>query len=200
MAAAYTQDARHAQALLDARADMTIRDLDGMTALDWTAVSGNVPVARKLIDAGVPLGNVDNQGDVVVTHAIRANRHNILRLLLSNDQLSYSIEALPIRPKARIIETIAKHANVQTMQMMAAWPCRWLVQDLGAVGGKEALFALVEARGEAGPEMFRAFAGILNEHGEGPAVGGGVEEDEKDEEWVDGLEFQSGRCDSVVSE
>ena len=194
-AAAYTKDARHAQILIDAGANADIRDLDGMVALDWAAVSNNRAVAKVLVESNVDMANVDKQGNTTLTHAIRANRHEVLEELLSTVDFRESFTTLPSNVKGNTLAVAAKYADLATLRQLLAAGFEPSEADVDAAGGKGSLFDLIEQRGDAESVMFRLFSGISNyaaQDRRGAAHGRMIvaEDDdaEAEEQWADCVE------------
>ena len=111
--AAYVKNAIPAEILLDAGADIDLRDLDGITALGWTATAGNVPVAEVLIRRGANVGNVDRRGDTFLALCVTNNQLDLLRLLrgrrITTDTSSSA---------KNLLVAVAYHANVETIDLL----------------------------------------------------------------------------------
>ena len=116
-AAAYTRDARYAEVLLDAGAHIDWRDLDGITALGWTAIAGNVPVAEVLIRRGADVTNVDRNEDTIVTLCVASNRIGILRLLIGR-RLVPDDAAMSTRATKNVLLVAAEHAALDTIDVL----------------------------------------------------------------------------------
>ncbi|KAK5207025.1 hypothetical protein LTR41_007092 [Exophiala xenobiotica] len=123
-AAAYTKDARHASLLIEAGAFVDFPDLDGITALGWTAISGNTPVATLLVQYNANVDNIDNAGQTCLSRSISSNNHEIIRLLVAKGASTRT--NLP--RGSNLMHIIAEHADLETLHLLHRL-------DLSAVGG-----------------------------------------------------------------
>jgi ankyrin repeat protein len=123
-AAAYTKDARHASLLIEAGAFVDFPDLDGITALGWTAISGNTPVATVLVQYNANVDNIDNAGQTCLSRSISSNNHEIIRLLVAKGARSRT--NLP--RGSNLMHIIAEHADLETLHLLHRF-------DLPAAGG-----------------------------------------------------------------
>lgn len=85
------------QALLNAGALLTDRDLNGMTPLmhvisDCAGCAGEVTVVEKLLHAGASGTDVDHRGNTVLMHAIRRGYLDILQALLAFREIRETID------------------------------------------------------------------------------------------------------------
>lgn len=68
--------------LLDAGADVDIKDNDGWTALMWSAYQGHSDTARLLLDAGADVDIQDNNGWTALIYAAALGYADTVKLLL----------------------------------------------------------------------------------------------------------------------
>jgi ankyrin repeat protein len=109
--AAYTKDVRHAKLLLEAGAIVDFPDLDGITPLGWTAISGNTPVAMLLLQYSVNIDNIDDTGQTCLSRSTSSNHHEIVRALVAKGA---SVRA-NLSDGSNLIHIIAEHADLETL-------------------------------------------------------------------------------------
>lgn len=112
-AAAYVKDAVPAQLLVDAGAEVDWRDRDGITALGWTAIANNLPVARLLLGLGADTNNVDGNGDTFTTLCVTNNQTALLRLLTGRRLLQNESTSTK-----SLLLAVAHHATLETVQAL----------------------------------------------------------------------------------
>ncbi len=153
-AAAYTKDIRHAEMLLSAGSNPEAVDLDGMDPLEWTAITGNTPVAIALLERGVSIFNRDNNGDSALIQSIRGNHHGLLALLIRHGALA----ELNLPRSDKTWHVIATTADLASMR---------LLNDSNLAGGSmlredaSDLLHIVESRHDTSEELNLAFQTLL---------------------------------------
>lgn len=196
--AAYTRDRRHAQLLLDAGCDPEIVDLDGLRAIDWTAVAGNEPVASCLLQHGVDVDHVDNQGMTVVAHCVVGNRHSLLRMLLFPPDSGAASQTMSRSNRFKLLRCLAEQADLETMAIVRSLNLDFSDLDLSPLGEKSGLFQLLLARSDGSAALFHTFSALLSGQplrrasvGDGRSASAILPSDEVDEDdgsWHDALE------------
>jgi ankyrin repeat protein len=97
-----------AQLLIDAGANIEVRDWMSQTPL-WSAVSGNhTSVARLLIKAGADVNVVDDSGDTLLQHAVWCESTRSIRLLL---EAGADVNAVRAGHPAALHWAVAKEEN-----------------------------------------------------------------------------------------
>jgi uncharacterized protein len=71
-----------AEILLNARAEMELKDREGMTALHWASRKGQIHVLRLLIEKGAKLNSRDKKGWTPLMHAVDGGNEKSARLLV----------------------------------------------------------------------------------------------------------------------
>ena len=112
--AAYRKDARHAQILIDAGANVNTQDLDGLDALSWTAITGNIPVSQVLLQHGAQPLLKCKTGETALAKAISMNKHDILDAILSRHA---DLEP-DLSESAAILLSAAQSADLETMRLL----------------------------------------------------------------------------------
>ena len=182
-AAAYTKDARHAEILLNSGAFVDWRDLDGITAVSWTAISDNMPVADLLIRRGADLTNVDKSGDTMLTLCVASNRVELLALLIGKKVLPYNTNSPP-QPAKNVLLVAAEHASRNTMDALGELSLSGV--DVKATNGHAQTWRqILEARPDYDDDL-AAVAHRLVERLEGWVI----DPSEDDEQFQDALEQQ----------
>jgi ankyrin repeat protein len=179
-AAAYNNSEKHARALLAAGANPNFKDLDGMTPLHWTAVSGNDAVAKAILAHGGNVDDTDNLGDCALSQSIRANRYEIISLLLRHAPNLGGILA----NGQTILHTIAADADLETMHLLQGLDFSGIDASTVADDGQTAL-QVFRARENHQPELEAAFNLLL---------AGGLslsmdEQPDPEEQWEDAVEI-----------
>jgi len=82
IAAAESKDFAAAATLIEAKADVNARDVDGTTALHWAAHHGNADLVEKLIRAGAQVSVMNDYGSTPIMEAATLGHAKILELLL----------------------------------------------------------------------------------------------------------------------
>lgn len=188
-AAAYTKDARHAEVLLDAGADIDHRDLDGINALGWTATADNVPVAEVLIRRGADLTNVDCSGETVITSCVANNRVEILKRLIGR-RLVCSAQNRFAKALGNILLIAAQHATLDTINALSQLALEGIEAEITNADGKawrEVLKVRLDYDASIAQAMERLADKILGGRMY-PGVAG--EDDEEGSEFEDALEQQ----------
>ena len=72
----------HTRALIDAGADVNIKDKDGSTALMWASDNGHTETVKLLIDAGADVNIKNKYGRTALMWASRCNRKETVKLLI----------------------------------------------------------------------------------------------------------------------
>lgn len=126
-AAAYVKSAANAEILLDSGAKIDWRDRDGITALSWTAIANNIPVAEVLIRRGADVNNIDRGGDTFATLCVTNNQTELLRLLIGHEIIFNTTV-----PSKSLLVLMAQHATIETMQILS----ELIFEDIG-VSAKE---------------------------------------------------------------
>ncbi len=176
LAAAYTKDARHATLLLDADANLNIRDRDGISPLGWTAISNNPQVASVLLDRGADVYDLDLHGSSTLQQCIQSNRHEILRLLSRKAPRVIRCFA----EGQSIWSVIATSADIQTMQILRQLDFTGAPGDVELADHGSVLDILLN-RSDGSPELIAAFQSLVQ------TARTEVETDEEDV-WEDAME------------
>lgn len=116
-AAAYAKDSECAEVLLDAGAQINHRDREGITALGWTAITNNLPIAHLLIQRNADLTNVDHNGDTFLSTCATLNRVELLGLLKGR-RVDVSDMTAPKAAKRSLLSLTAEHASVETVNAL----------------------------------------------------------------------------------
>jgi ankyrin repeat protein len=155
-AAAYSSSERHARALLAAGANPNCKDLDSMTPLHWTAISGNDAVAKVILDHGGNVDDTDILGDCALSQSIRANKHEIISLLLRQaPNLGFIL-----KNGQTILHIIAADADLETMYLLQGLNFSGIDTSIVADDGQTAL-QVFQTRANRSPELEAAFNLLL---------------------------------------
>ena len=181
-AAAYNNDARHTQVLLDAGADADFRDRDGITALGWTAISDNTNVAMTLLEHGVDVNNSDNSGATALVQSVSANRYDILRALVERGA-SANVQ---LQHNENILHVIAKSADLQTMMLLGPLDFSMIDEVHRNEDGLRPIDVL-KARVDISTELLQAFDNLTDGF-EGLIGALGESDEDWEEVWQDASE------------
>ena len=171
-AAAYTKDVRHAKILLDHGAIVDLPDLDGITALGWTAISGNTPVAMLLLEEGANINLIDNSGHTCLSRSISANNHEIISALIARGAKTET--NLP--NGSTLMRIVAENADLESMYLLQ----RLDTASLDREGpGVTTILQILRARSDYSATMETGFW----------SIGQALVEIEEDDEWHDAQEI-----------
>lgn len=176
--AAYRKDARHAQILIDAGANVDLQDLDGINPLGWTAITGNLPVAQALLQCGAQPLLKDNSNETGLTKCISLNRHDILEAIiikLEGFELSYE-------ESERVLLSVAQSADERTMKLLLRVSRAEVLGDVADSQGVSAA-QLLRDRIDFSNELLRSY-NLLH----GVQMYANIDSDEEDDVWHDALE------------
>ena len=176
--AAYRKDARHAQILVDAGADVDFQDLDGITALGWTAITGNLPVAQALLQHGAQPLLKDKNGETALTKCISLNRQDILEAIiikLAGFELSYE------ESKEDLLSAV-QSADERTMKLLL-WLRRAKVLDDVANSRGVPAEQILRDRVDFSEELLSTF-NMLTE----VRTSANMDSDEENDVWYDALD------------
>lgn len=157
--AAYKNDERPARLLLEAGVDPNVKDLDGITPLQWAAVSGGDKVAVVLLEHGADPNNVDNFNNTALLSTIKANRHKILDLLVHHGASLKS----PLASGGTILHDIARDADRESLEILERVDHLHLSPDSLDDRGLTALEVL-QSREDRSPELIDAFLRLIKSH------------------------------------
>jgi len=151
-AAAYKDDPRFLEALIDSGADVNARDRDGNTPLGCAALSNHATSAAFLLTHGVNIDSQDLKGWTALLDAVDTNNHGVLRLLLRHG----ADITLTLKTGDTILHRAAERGDVAVMEILSA-------ADMGGVdvhaknGNGCTARDLFEKREYAAPELKAAF-------------------------------------------
>jgi ankyrin repeat protein len=171
-AAAYTKDVRHAKLLLDHGAIVDFPDLDGITALGWTAISGNTPVAMLLLQEGANVDIIDNSGHTCLSRSISGNHHDIISALVAKGAKTET--RLP--SGFTLMHIVAEKADLQSMYLLQRLGTR--PSSRGEDPAVNMVLQTLRARPDYSASMETCFS----------SIGQARDEIEEDDEWHDACE------------
>jgi ankyrin repeat protein len=196
-AAAYKDNPRFLEALIDSRADVNARDRDGNTPLGCAALSNHATSAAFLLKHGADIDSQDLEGWTALLDAVDTNNHDVLRLLLHRG----ADPMLTLKAGDTILHRAAERGDVAAIEIMST-------AGLGGVdvyvknGDGYTARDLLENRRYTVPELRAAFErlemGCMREADEVPSSGAeeespGANEDEGQGggSFVDAVEYQT---------
>lgn len=114
-AAAYKDDPRFLEALIDSGADVNARDLDGNTPLGCATLSNHAASAAFLLAHGADIDSQDLKGWTALLDAVDTNNHDVLRLLL----LQGADITLALKTGDTVLHRAAERGDVATMEILS---------------------------------------------------------------------------------
>jgi ankyrin repeat protein len=195
-AAAYKDDPRFLEALIDSGADVNARDLDGNTPLGCATLSNHAASAAFLLAHGADIDSQDLKGWTALLDAVDTNNHDALRLLL----LQGADIALTLKTGDTVLHRVAERGDVATMEILSTAGMGGV--DVHAKNGDGSTARdLFEKREYAVPELGPAFellemscrsgvGEIATSGAEEESLGENGEDGERVGYFVDAVEYQ----------
>ncbi|KAG8529065.1 uncharacterized protein KY384_005700 [Bacidia gigantensis] len=164
-AAAYREDKRHAEILLRKGADAGVRDLDGINALGWTAIVGNVPVAKMILSSGGGADLIfaaDNGGQTALTRCVSVNRYEILEAVIEK----LKGDGLELVGDEQVLLAAAESADLRTLALLREFDFEALDVTSVVDGNGECVEGVLKRRADFDESLLAAFRGLWQRNDE----------------------------------